>query len=339
LYAQLTIKGKVLDADSRQPLVSASVYCENTTLFTTTDATGNFSLLMMPGGYNLIISYTGYETQAFRVSESNEKMFILLAREDRRLKEVVVTTKSRLVEDGWNNYGSYFMQNFIGTTPNAEECRLQNPEALKFYYYSESNKIKVFATAPLKISNKAFGYTLSYALDSFVYLFADNICSYWGICRYTEMEGNDNQKKTWARNRKRAYEGSVLHFMRSYYKGTLSSDGWDIALQQENDPETFDRVANPFDRAYYVRIKENEEIELQFPRRIRVRYLKKEPEPEYLEKYSLPRKMTILSSAVDLKEKIRVKENGYYYHQLSWISYNYWSWKNMADILPYDYIP
>ena len=30
-------------------------------------------------------------------------------------------------------------------------------------------------------------------------------------------------------------------------------------------------------------------------------------------------------------------ENGYYYDQKDWINQGYWSWKNLADQLPYDY--
>ncbi len=340
LQGQYVIKGKVIDAVSGQPLASASVYCENTTLFTTTDQNGNFSLSVSPGGYNLVVSYTGYQTYQTSVTGPRETMVFPLTREDKKLKEVVVSTKTRLVEDGWNTYGSYFMQNFIGTTPNAEQCRLVNPEALKFYYYSDFNKIKVFANAPLKISNKALGYTLSYALDSFVYYFEDNICSYQGFCRFTEMEGSEKDKKNWTRNRKNAYEGSVLHFMRSYYKGILPNDGWGLALQQENDETTFDRIANPYDTLYYNRLKEQKQIEIQFPRRIRVVYYKKVPETEYIEKFGYsPKNTTTLSSAVDVKSRILIMENGYYFHPLSWVSYNYWSWKNVGDLLPYDYLP
>lgn len=172
--------------------------------------------------------------------------------------------------------------------------------------------IKVLATAPLKIRNKALGYLLTYELDSFVFRFGENTCTYHGICRFSEMEGNEQQKKQWARNRKHAYEGSLLHFLRGYYSGTLPYDGWDLALQQMNDPDTFDEIKNPFDSLYYTRIKEKRQVELQFPRRIRVIYTKKVPEQEYLEQHSLPLNTTTLSSAVDLKEITIIKENGYF---------------------------
>jgi hypothetical protein len=67
--------------------------------------------------------------------------------------------------------------------------------------------------------------------------------------------------------------------------------------------------------------------------------LKKIPEPEYLEKYGLAKNLTRQASAVDMKQSIIIKENGYYYDQMAWVSYNYWSWKNVADQLPFDYNP
>ena len=42
--AQFTVTGVVLDSASREPLSAASVFCQNTTLGTTTNKQGEFSL-------------------------------------------------------------------------------------------------------------------------------------------------------------------------------------------------------------------------------------------------------------------------------------------------------
>jgi hypothetical protein len=337
--AQFLLTGKVVDATSKEPLMNASVFCENTTTGTYTDQQGNFSLQLSPGGYNLIISYTGYKTQRMQVTGTAGKMNILMVREDTKLKEVVIKAKSNFVSDGWSSFGSYFMDNFIGTTPNAAYCSLLNREALRFYYYNKENKIKVFATAPLKIHNQALGYILTYQLDSFVYYFEDAIFSYRGTCLYTEMQGNEKEKKKWERNRQFAYEGSVLHFMRSYYNGTLLNDGWDIGIEEKEDAGTFDRVANPFDSIYYKQKKDSALIEVFYPKRIKITYLRKISEPEYFEKNNLAKNTKGQASAIDMKCSIIIKENGYYYDPLAWVSYNYWGWKNLADQLPYNYLP
>jgi hypothetical protein len=58
------VSGKVVDAGSKQPLVGASVFCQNTTVGTVTKEAGEFKLLMNNGGYDLVISFSGYETQS-----------------------------------------------------------------------------------------------------------------------------------------------------------------------------------------------------------------------------------------------------------------------------------
>ncbi len=115
---------------------------------------GEFSLGLKAGGYELIISYTGYQTRTIRIS-SNEavKMDIEMAKEDKSMGEVVIKSSNE-VPDGWQKYGSFFLDNFIGTTPNAAKCILQNPEVLKFYFLKKSNKLRVLATEPLVIKNK-----------------------------------------------------------------------------------------------------------------------------------------------------------------------------------------
>ena len=52
----------------------ASVFAENTTLGTATDQDGNFILELPIGGYSLVVTYTGFNTQSIRISntESNK---------------------------------------------------------------------------------------------------------------------------------------------------------------------------------------------------------------------------------------------------------------------------
>jgi hypothetical protein len=80
------------------------------------------------------------------------------------------------------------------------------------------------------------------------------------------------------------------------------------------------------------------EVEVYYPRKISVTY-KKKPEPEYLKKFKLPLNVGSQISYIDLLDGIAIKENGYFYDQKDWVSQGYWSWKNLADLLPYDYIP
>ena len=337
--AQFTVSGVVMDSATREPLPSASVYAQNTTLGTATNKTGNFSLELKSGGYDLVISYTGYLTQQIRVTGNETgKMEILMIKEEKNLGEVVLRNTYEVV-DGLEKYGDFFLKHFIGATPNAAQCKLTNPEVLKFYYYKRSNKLKVMATAPLQVSNMALGYNIRYELDSFLYYYGTNINSYRGYCLFTEMEGDDSLKRVWNKNRNAAYFGSRLHFMRSYYDSTLNEDGWLISMMDENNNTKFNLINNPYDTTYYGALDSNMQVEIWFPRKLTITYTKKKPEVEYIQAYKLPKNLYMQVSYADLRDAIEIKENGYYYEQKDWITQGYWSWKNLADLLPYDFVP
>src|SRR5215831_3577228 len=169
--AQFQVSGRVIDSTTREPMVGASVYCQNTTIGTASNKEGEFSLNLKSGGYELIITFTGYQTKQIRISHTDAKIpDIEMVKEEKSLGEVVIKSSNE-VKDGWEKYGTFFLENFIGTTPNAAKCKLLNPEVLKFYFLKKSNKLRVLATDPLQIENRALGYNLRYQLDSFIYYY------------------------------------------------------------------------------------------------------------------------------------------------------------------------
>jgi len=338
VFGQFTMTGKVVDSTTKEPLFGASVFAQNTTSGTTTNREGEFSLSLKSGGYELIVSYTGYQSKEIRISNNdNNPLQIEMTKAEKAMEEVVIRSSNE-VKDGWDKYGKFFLENFIGSTPNAQQCTLQNPEAVHFYYYKKSEKLKVLATEPIVISNMALGYNLRYQLDSFMYYYKTQVSSYRGYCFFSEMDSNFAQQRIWSANRKKAYDGSKLQFMRSYYDSTLNEDGYEIALLDSAYDKRFDAIKNPYDTTYYGVYDSTHEVEVYYPRKISITY-KKKPETEYLKKFKLPLNVGSQISYIDLLDAIEIKENGYFYDQKDWVSQGYWSWKNLADLLPYDYIP
>ena len=336
-FSQFTIQGKVVDAETREPLPGASVFAQNTTRGTTTDQDGSFRLHFEKGGYELIISFTGYNSKSVSVQAADTgTLAIELQKADNSMSEVVIKSSFE-VENGWEQYGQFFMDYFIGTTPFADSCVIENPEVLKFLYYKRNDRLKVLAGEPLVISNFALGYSLRYELDSFVYFFKTNLNSYRGRCLYSEMEGTQEDSTTWVSNRKKAYYGSRLHFLRSYYDSSLKLEGFTVDLLTE--PKKFHRLANPYDTSYYYYNDSTYDVELWFPVTASIIYQRKAPEKEYLTQYKLPLHTRMQMSYVNLTDAIVIKPNGYFFLQNSWINEGYWSWKNIADQLPYDYDP
>ena len=338
-FAQSTITGHVLDAETKQPLEGASVFAQNTTIGGVTKADGSFKLSISRGGYELVVSFTGYNSERITVdAASDQNLEIQLKKEDKSLGEVVIKSSNEVL-DGWEKHGRFFIDHFIGATPNAEQTVLENPEALKFFYFKRTDRLKVTATEPLRISNKALGYTLQYALDSFVYHYKSNVNSYRGNCFYLPMEGDTAQQAAWQAARLAAYQGSRLHFLHAYYDSTIKQEGFTIDMLTSTDRSRFGRLTNPYDTAYYFADDTTGDIEMWYPDRISITYTKAKPEAAYLQQMKLPADVPVQISYVDLKEAILIKPNGYFLDQRNWINQGYWSWKNLADQLPYDYLP
>ena len=73
LLAQSAIKGTILDAESKEGLIGASVVIKGTTTGTVADLDGSFMLTgLEPGDYEISISYTGYASQDKMVSVTGE---------------------------------------------------------------------------------------------------------------------------------------------------------------------------------------------------------------------------------------------------------------------------
>ena len=89
IQAQVTISGKIVDSTSREPLAGASVFAQNTTQGTVTNSSGEFSITLKSGGYELIFSFTGYLTQQIQITENkSQQLEVAMVKEDKTLGEV-----------------------------------------------------------------------------------------------------------------------------------------------------------------------------------------------------------------------------------------------------------
>ena len=125
------ITGTVIDAKTKLPMSNASVFCQNTTIGTITNADGKFFMRLNKGGYDLVTSYTGYETKSMRISNGNpenDSLIIEMSEKDKSMEQVVVAGSAE-VADGLTKYGDFFIDNFIGTSPNASHCIIENKDA------------------------------------------------------------------------------------------------------------------------------------------------------------------------------------------------------------------
>jgi len=88
LFAQQTIKGKVLDKTTKQPLPGVDIVIKGSKVGTTTNFNGTFTLNSKEKNATLVISYLGYKT--LEVPPSQNFMTINLEQSAQSLNEVVV---------------------------------------------------------------------------------------------------------------------------------------------------------------------------------------------------------------------------------------------------------
>ncbi|MBG44599.1 MAG: hypothetical protein CL530_11600 [Aequorivita sp.] len=96
-FAQTELKGKVADFLTFQPIESASVYIENTTIGSITNADGNF-VLKVPQQHlqdTLVISSIGYKSFKVVISEFENGSDIFLEEDVASLDEVVIVADPR----------------------------------------------------------------------------------------------------------------------------------------------------------------------------------------------------------------------------------------------------
>lgn len=338
------VKGKVMDKLTKTPLQGASVFAQNTTLGSVSDATGDFSLRLPEGGYSLVVTYTGYETLSMRIGHSSSldaEIIFELEPKEKALEEVSVAISNE-VKDGWIKYGDFFSDNFIGQTKSAKQCVIKNPEVLHFYFSKKRNRLKVLAKEPLLVDNFALGYTLKFAIDSFTNEYNTQTNLFVGYPLFEEMEGTEEQLATWQKNRADAYKGSMLHFMRSLYARRLMENSFEIQfIIKNNDEEIPISFKDVYGALNYAKDDSTNTVEIRPSQTdVAIIYNEEKPEKAYMELFPSAKKNFQLSTFTFTKdESIFVEQNGYYYDQEDITTNGYLGFKKIGDMLPYDYKP
>ncbi|MCH2195988.1 carboxypeptidase-like regulatory domain-containing protein [Kordia sp.] len=229
-YTQ-TLEASVFDGKTQEPLFGVSVYFDGTTIGTTTNENGKFSIDYKASTQSpLVISYIGYETLLFDVRklESGAKIYM-------KLKPQALGTVY-LENDPWSRRKKMeiFKREFIGKTVEPYMCRIVNLDAIELVYNPTTQKLNAYADKPIIIRNKYLGYTVEYTLESFE---ADLRLTKRGdvLTRSVYVAGStfytERHKRVRRRHRKareKEYGESVLYFMRSLAKKQLKENGFQI---------------------------------------------------------------------------------------------------------------
>ncbi len=337
-----TVTGKVINAETKAPLQGASVFAENTTLGTATDSLGNFYLSLPNGGYGLVVSFTGFNTQSIRVSQSESKgLFFELTMKEKVMQEVSVVSTGE-VKNGWDKYGKYFLEEFIGKTKNSLMCSVKNPEVLKFFFSRKKNRLKILSNEPLVIENKALGYLIKYELDSFVHEYNTDMSIYSGYPLFEEMKTEDTaQQAAWKESRIQAYYGSILHFMRSLYDKKLDEEAFEIQfLVKINGVDSGLHLKDIYKAMNYEITDSSKLVSIQPTQNVvGIIYKDATPSEAYIkENKGVPTAFQFSTILFQSGKSLSIEQNGFYFDQNDITINDYWEWNKMADALPYDFM-
>ncbi len=219
----VSITGNIVD-EKGEPLKAATVFLSGTQKISVANDEGRFILTdIEPGTYQLIIKMLGYFPAAKNLIISLESPDIRVELQPRsiNLKEVVIGTKGV-----WEENYEVFKENFLGFSKNAMRCEIINPKILNFNKIAGKGILTANTDDFLLIENRSLGYRIKYLLKNFEYNSNTETTVYDGETSFEELPGTEKQRKKYYQNRKAAYSGSLMHFLRSVYNNTVLKEGF-----------------------------------------------------------------------------------------------------------------
>ena len=220
-----TFVGRVIDKASQEPIETVAVYFDNTTIGTTTNENGEFSITYSDAVQSmLVISYLGYEKVFITDYRTKNDVTILLKEAVNELDVVFIDA-----DDGMPRAQKlkWFRKEFLGKSENAKSCKILNEKDLKFRYNRRNRTLIAWSNKPVLVKNKKLQYEVSFDIIDFEIVIGNwNAVSviYTGTSFYKEL--NKSVRKRTLENRKQAYDGSVQHFMRALYNKELEEKGY-----------------------------------------------------------------------------------------------------------------
>lgn len=217
----ITIVGRVTDAETGSPVDGANIYLSNTTIGASTDTGGVFGLRNVPPGlFDLIASRLGYSRQILHLQLTQGDSFYYAIRLTPSAvigPDVDITAEQ---PKDWKGNLERFSKLFLG---NTNQCRIINPEVLNFRFSNDT--LFAWADSALRIENVGLGYGLKAVLADFAWNTEKDYGHYVLYPLFKQLNARDAPEEAqWEENRKKAYEGSLKHFLHSLCLGNSEEE-------------------------------------------------------------------------------------------------------------------
>lgn len=240
------IAGYVYSSADSSAVEAASVYFDGSTIGTITDADGYFEITSTSAINNsLVISAMGFESVYIDPSQfSKQRVYPIYLKESTEELAAV-----RLETDPWSRARKLreFKREFLGRSRLAARCTILNEEILILRYSPSSKTLYASAQEPLFINNQSLGYEIRYDLKDFYVNYDEGNSGimlptdiYYEGTTYFKVKYDRRKHK---RKRKKAFEGSLLHFLRSLSQRKLKENKFQIFYKSfEVGPYSFFKI-------------------------------------------------------------------------------------------------
>jgi hypothetical protein len=352
LNGQIVLIGKVVNATSNLPIGNASVYLNNTSVGTITNNEGGF-VLNMASIYTgeLIVSSVGYQPLSYQLnSKDADKKFYTFKLE---LKEKTLSSILIVSDATRQAWLKIFKENFLGLTEEADNCKIENLQAVYFTTGEKKNTIYAYTDTPLIITNKLLGYKIAFDLVEFSFD-KNNASTYFlGYSRYAET----GYKKRWVKRRKQNYFGSTMHFYRSLVANQLAANGFSIfeiipiKLHIDSVTTKMNIKITGNNPAMAVPLQASKIVfadsvpnyyYLKTANKIMVQYNKTPYTKDYLAKKFFLQGIShngFTAYITLLASEVKMDKDGVIYNPLSVMYSGFWMYEKLANQLPFNYYP
>ncbi|MFQ5677258.1 MAG: carboxypeptidase-like regulatory domain-containing protein, partial [bacterium] len=353
----VTITGRVTDGKTYQPLENVNVFIANTMIGAATNSQGVYEIKNVPLGRNeMVVTMIGYKTRRLQLKLIKSKRY----RYDFKMKSQVLSAPSIEISakesKKWRKRLEKFEGHFLGTSKNASQCTIMNPEVLEFKDGKDGSKHYIaVAHEPLEIENKALGYRLYFLLNRFEA--KNNRVIYGGDARFEEIaSANISEKKTWQKNRQKTYDGSLRHFLASLNANRFRREGFyaenvlDISRDKMSGLRSEIRkrdILTSGELPNEKRINFKNYLEVMYTHELEEEaYVNYRLSKEFASGFKKPESLSKLREPLEQKswiflnsENVAMDTLGHLIDPLSMTTYGYWAWQRVGDMLPLDYMP
>ncbi len=142
------VKGTIKDAVTKEPLIGVSIFIPGTSVGTTTDIEGNYSLKTNQSESKVQFTYVGYKSKTLTITPGQTQVLnVQLESDAKRLKEVVIKGRSR----NYSNKNNPAVDLIRLVVDNKNKNRL---ESYDYVQYQQYDKLQLaLSNSPEKLRN------------------------------------------------------------------------------------------------------------------------------------------------------------------------------------------